>query len=269
MTKITILISFLLLLLTSNLYCQELQYKFGAPTSQGISEYIKNNEEQFALDYQTFVKDTLYNDIYIVTLNFKKYFGKKYNRTTLAFNAISNNSSCEITVNNEERYTDYDYSQLKNKDSYTEFNYFVRATVMHEITHYYFMQIILEMQKIKNIEVSKYYTYNLTIIPNAEMQYGAKFIEEGICEYLKISWGLSPELRKDYKPSNKSEIITNGDKYEILYGFSSQFVKDFMDCNIKTFGRPKNAVMIILHNNPPSYEEILDPRLYFERLSIY
>lgn len=234
-----------------------------------IDNYVKTNEYQFVIDYQKFVKDTIYNDIYFTTANFKKLFGKKYNRTTLAFNTITNNSSCEITINNEERYTDYDYSQSKYKDGYTEFNYFLRATAMHEISHYYFMQVTLEMQKIRNIEVNKYYTYSISTFPNVELQYGAKFIEEGISEYLKIAWGLAPPLAKDYKPSTKAEIVTTGDKYEILYGYSCQFVRDFMDCNIKQYGRPKNALMILLHNRPPSYEEILHPEKFYERLSIY
>lgn len=238
--------------------------------SSDVDNYVKVNELQFVKDYQVLIKDSIYNDIFIKTADFKKLFGKKYseNKNTLAFNAIDFNS-CEITVNNEERYAGYDYLSIKNKEWYGEQDYFLRATVMHEISHYYFYQCALELEKIKNVEVNQYYRLSLFQYPNAELSYGAKFIEEGICEYLKYYWKLSPAISNDYQPKNINDIVTNGNKYEILYGYSSQFVKDFIDCSIKQYGRPKNAIEILLHNKPPSYEEILKPEKFYGRLSIY
>jgi len=218
------------------------------------------------MDYQNFVGDTIYNDIFFETLDFRKQKIDKPN--TLAFNIIYNSSSCEIIVNNEERYAGLDFRDVKNKNNYDENSYFVYATVMHEISHYYFQQVVNEM-RIENIEVNQYYRYTLRIYPNPELQYGAKFIEEGICEYLKYKWGLAPLITKDYKPQNKYEIHNQGEKYPILYAWSSEFVREFMDCQIKLYGRPRNALMILLHNEPPSYEEILDPQKFYKRLSIY
>jgi hypothetical protein len=258
--KRTVLI--LLLILPISLLAQK-------PKSKDIDDYVKQNESQFIIDYQYFVKDTIYNDIFFATANFRKLFGKDYNQSTLAFNTMYEGSSCEITVNNEERYVDYDYTKVRHKENYGETDYFIRATVFHEISHYYFAQVILEMRKIRGAEVSEYYTYSLRQFPNVELQYGAKFIEEGICEYLRYKWGLAPEIKMSYMPTSKNEIIKQGEKYPILYGYSSQFVKEFMDLNIKLYGRPKNALMILLHNRPPNYEEILHPEKYYQRLIIY
>lgn len=240
---------------------QKLQRFDGSPTTMGIDTYIKLNEANFIRQYQDSIRDTIYNDIYFKTMNFKKYFKEKYNPQVLAFNVVYENTGCEITVNDEEKYSDFDYASLKYKNSYNENQYFLKATVFHEITHYYFYQCIVEMQRVRHLEVSSYYQ-GILQFPNQELIYGAKFIEEGICEYVVHKYGFAPEIRGDYTPKSKAEIIEKDDKYDIVYGYSSQYLKEFLD----EFNRLKDGLIIILSDRPPNYQEILQPSLYFQRL---
>ena len=250
----------------------KLEYADGRPTTLGIDLYVNNGENQkmFIREFENYVKDTIYNDMFFKTTNFKKYFkGKKDGTSTLAINVVYTNASCEINVNNEEKYKAIDYKILpeEKKQWYDETNYFLKATVFHEISHYYFYQIIMEMERIRQIDVNNYYSGILTY-PSPEMTYGAKFIEEGICEYLVHKWGLAPKIQGDYRPKTKDDIIHATDDYSLTYGYSSQYIQDFLDIATEFNGRVKYGIMIILQNRPPSYQEILNPQSYFDRLKL-
>jgi hypothetical protein len=167
-------------------------------------------------------------------------------------------------VNNEEKFSGYSYKSA-NQSLFDEYDYFLKATVFHEIMHYYFYQCILEMEKIRNIDVDNYYNGILTI-PNPEQIYGSKFIEEGICEYFVQRIGESPIMKNYYKPKFKSDFMVKTKMFDIQYAYSSIFLKDFLDASIENSGRLKFGIFALLRNPPPTYEEILNPDKYFNRL---
>ena len=135
---------FLILLLP-----QRYEYSNGRPTSLGIDRYVNSDENQrmFIREFQKLVKDSLYNDMFFSTKNFKKTTEKKlYNPDVLAYNESYGNYSCEIVINNEEKFSGYEYKNNKNKEYYNQNNYFLKPTIFHEIMHYYFYQCILELE---------------------------------------------------------------------------------------------------------------------------
>jgi len=256
-----ILIFFLLLVLPQEI----LQHENSKLTSIGIDNCVKKNEAEFIREFQDLVKDTIYNDVFFTTKNFKKTTDKKqYDPMALAYIDISKSSSCEIFVNNEEKFSGYSYKSA-NQSLFDEYDYFLKATVFHEIMHYYFYQCILEMEKIRNIDVDNYYDGILTI-PNPEQIYGSKFIEEGICEYFVQRIGESPIMKNYYKPKFKSDFMVKTKMFDIQYAYSSIFLKDFLDASIENSGRLKFGIFALLRNPPPTYEEILNPDKYFNRL---
>jgi hypothetical protein len=239
---------------------QKLQYNNGVPTVYGIDSYVNSsdNQKNFIIEYQKLIKDSIYNDIFFVT----KAPPKTQKNPPLAYNILSLNNDCEITVNNQARYVAFEYDTLK-KDEYNQDQYFLKATIFHEITHYYFMQCVIELEKIKHIEVNRYYAYNINMIPNQEYQYGASFIEEGVCEYIIQKWKLCPELLVYHKPINIYDFEDKSLDYDIKYMYASKYLKNFLDSKTTL----KEGLIIILSNNPPNYNEILHPDLYFNGLN--
>lgn len=257
---------FLILLLP-----QRYEYSNGRPTSLGIDRYInsKANQQMFLSEFQKLVKDTLYNDMFFSTKNFRKTTPKdQYVPNVLAYNESYGNYSCEIVVNNEEKFSGYEYKNNKNKEYYNQNDYFIKPTVFHEIMHYYFYQCILELEIFDSIRVNEYYKDGIIIYPNIEMQFGAKFIEEGICEYLTQSNGEVPKLLEWYEPKTIGNLQNKYNRQDIFYGYASQYLKDFMDYQILKFDKIKYPIMILLKNRPPNYEEILNPDKFFKRLII-
>ena len=245
-----------------NKYPKKLVRFDGRPTTLAINLYINSNPNQkkFIEDYQKMINDTLYNDIFFRTETPK-------NKTILAYNTLSQSSSCEIVVNNNELYRALEYDSTKE---YREDDYFVEATVFHEISHYYFIQTILEMQKIRDISVNEYYSQSITMFPNQEMQYGAKFIEEGFCEYVIQKYGKCPYFQNILIPESKADLLDKTKTFEYQYIYASKFLQEFLDLCIvmENQHRLKWGLMIILHNRPPNYREILNPKLYFDRLEL-
>lgn len=255
--------------LADNNYPQvKIEYSNGKPTTLGIDLYINSNYRQqgFLEEYQLLLKDTLYNDIFFRTANFRKEQGKKYDKGLLAYNVITANS-CEIVINNIENYRRIEYNP-KDSLKYNDGDYFLKAVVFHEISHYYIYQLMIEMQKIRNIPVDQYYMQAMTMFPNVELQYGAKFIEEGICEYIVQQYNLSRKFQNIYVPKTQKDFMEKELGYDIQYKYASKFVEDFLDMFIALDDRPKIGLMILLNNRPPSYDEILNPESYYCRLKL-
>jgi hypothetical protein len=183
----------ILMLLSTVLSAQKtprLQYKNGSPTTLGIKTYVLDEDLQkkFIWEYENLIKDTLYNGI-----EFHAWLpDKDAVNPPLAFNLVSRTTDCEIYVNIRENYVALEYDSLAPRWKFGDYPNFLKSTEFHEIGHYYFQQVIIEMQKIKNISVNKYYLDGINIIPNIELQYGSKFIEEGLQEYLMQKWRLHP-----------------------------------------------------------------------------
>lgn len=258
-----ILIFFLLFTHFSPQQKQRLEYKNGVPTTLGIDRYVNSiqNQKDFINEYQKLIKDSLYNDIFFHT----ETPPKEKKRPPLAYNLISLSYSCEIVVNNQENYKAFTYDTLK-ANQFTQEDNFLKATIFHEISHYYFYQCMLEMEKIQHVEVNQYYTYYISMFPNRELQYGSKFIEEGLCEYIVQKWKLCPEFIEYLIPQRKSDFEDSSLDFDLQYVYASKYLKDFLDLTTKQYGSLKEGIKIILSNNPPNYNEILHPELYFNRL---
>jgi hypothetical protein len=241
----------ILLLLLFSSYIQEYPLnKKGKPTSNGINYYIKINEQNFINEYQKFINDTIY-DIYIYTENLRNY--SDYDSLELGRFYLPN----EIIITNEEKFIGYELSKTKRR--LNETNQFVKATLFHELTHVYYYQIILEMH-MKNLFVSPEYN-NLRMFPKSEMGFGSEFIEEGVCEYLIQKIGEIVPYKNIFIPKNIEELLDKKNRYDVKYKYASYFLKDFLDLT-----GLKKGIEILLRNKPPTYEEILNSNLFFNRL---
>jgi hypothetical protein len=253
-----ILISFALLSAQND---EQYQYNHGRPTSRGIDYYVKTNTENFIKEYQAFIEDTLYN-YNIGTVDFRTYKDYvDYNPLELGFFSIPD----EIEINNQEKYCDYDikFVNKHKKRNLDENDVFVKGTVMHELTHDYFYQIKKEMQ-MHDIHYDIAYS-NIIYYPNTEIEFGAKFIEEGICTYVQEKMQESVPLTP-YKPNNVNDITNKDNLYFVVYKYSYFYLQDYLDKATKHFGGIKEGIINLLANKPPTYKELLNPNIFFNRL---
>jgi hypothetical protein len=244
------------------------EYSNGSPTTLGIDLYVNSNhwQTEFIQEYQKLIRDTLYNDIQFRTVNFKKEQGRKYDKGWLGYTVITS-ISAEVVINNMEKYRGVEFSPV-DSSKYTDDDYFLKATVYHEISHYYFYQLQIEMTKVRNVHVDQYYLQSMTMFPNVEMQYGAKFIEEGWCEYMIQKYRICPTFKTIHVPVSDREFQDKELIYDIQYKYASKFIRDFLDMFQELDGRPKVGLMILLNNRPPTYKEILKPELYYCRIKL-
>jgi len=228
--------------------------KNGKPTSKGIEQYIEDKRDTLIIEYQNFIKDTLYN-VWIYAKDLSSY--------------IANDSMDlgwyypnEIFITTSEQFVAYELADLsKVQKAFTkESNKFVKSTVFHELTHTYIYQISLEMRSVDKISVNRSYQTNIWILKSHE-SFGRSFIDEGLCEYISEKMGEIIPPKRPYIPKTVKDVLDKNKSYEIRYKYSSQFLKPFLDTT-----EFKKGVKILLHNSPPSYKEILNPDLFFERL---
>ena len=139
-------------------------------------------------------------------------------------------------------------------------NAFVKSTVFHELTHHYINQIGREMKYNDSVRINRAYETNFWIIRDYSM-FGSTFIEEGICEYMVTQMGEIIPPKRILVPKSESDLIKRENKYKYVYKYSAEYVKTFLD----TTGF-KRGVKILIHNEPPTPHEILNPELYFEKL---
>jgi hypothetical protein len=238
------------ILIAQNVY---LLTKEGIPSSKGVDIYVKQNTNNFISEYQKLVSDSLY-DVYMTTDDLSQY---QDNDDALGF-YISEKESSEIIISNEEKYIAYETSMLSKykKRTIYESNNFVKGVVFHELTHFYFNQIIMQM-RIDSMYVSSDYN-NFSMIPRNS--FGSKFIEEGICMYVAIKIGECIS-GKNYTPETIQEIMDKQNKYDILYKYSAEYVKSFLD-----YYGIKRGIQLIVGVRAPSYEEILHPEKYWNKI---
>ncbi len=227
----------------------------GRPTSEGIEQYIEDKSEAFILEYQKFVGDTLY-DIWLYAEDLTSYdvsdsmeLGRYY--------------PSEIYISTAELFMAYELADLsqEQRDIIEESNKFVKAIVIHELTHDYINQISLEMRSIDSIRVDRTYQTSLWIIRSHET-FGTTFIQEGICEYMSEKMGEVIPPKSPFIPKTIKDLTNRDNEYKVSYKYASHYLKAFLD----TAGF-KKGVKILLHNPPPTYMEILKPDLFFGRLN--
>lgn len=232
------------------------QYKWGKPSSKGVDEYVERNEYQFIIDYQNFVTDTLFADPFINTDDLSEYVD--YTKGESGNYWYPDN----ILIDNQTKYLDYEIRNLSEsqRSQYVNANKFVRAVVMHELTHCYFYQQMMIARQ--NNELALEFRQGLRIIPIPNRDYGADFIEEGICEYQTLLMGeiICDEERISV---TRNQLRNKPESYEVMYKYGMQFVKPIVD----KLGL-KAAIYLLVTNKPPNQEEILNPKLYYERLNV-
>ena len=242
------------------LFVQALSLKNDRPTTQGINEYIKANKNALIDEYTSYIKDTIYNDVYISTEDFSKL--NDYNKETVGTTIFNQSYSYEIIINNEPKFAGYDLNLMSKsqKRTLTQFDQFVKATIFHELTHVYINQCLLEM-RMKNMYVDPEYDNNVHIYPNYEMKFGSEFIQEGICQYVIEKKHEIVEYSNIFIPKTREELIDSSKTFEVKYQYSSYWLKNFLDSK-----GLKNGIFILLGNRPPSYDEMINSKSFFDNL---
>jgi hypothetical protein len=228
--------------------------KNGRPTSKGIDNYVEDNADRLVLEFQQFIGDTLYN-AHIYTEDLSNY----QDQHPLE---MGNYYPNEIFITNAEVFIAYEKSTLPpgSMDTILNTNQFVKAAVFHELMHHYIYQLSIEMLRQDQIGVDRAYQTFFRIYSNRD-EPGPKFIEEGICEYATIKMKEIISRGRPYIPRKPEDLSREDKYYDIFYRYSAYSLRKFLDA--EGF---KRGIKILLHNPPPSVEEILDPELYFARL---
>lgn len=228
--------------------------KNGRPTSKGIDKYVDDKAEELIGLFQEFVKDTLYNaNIYTEDLSQNPEINPL---------ELGNYYPNEIFINNAGNFIAYELDALSRQrwDTILSSNQFVKAAVLHELMHHYIYQLSIEMLRTDRINVDRAYQTFFRIYSHREDP-GSRFIEEGICEYATLRMNEIISRGRPYRPKKASDLSHVDKEYDIFYRYSAYSLSDFLD----TAGL-KKGIKTLLHNPPPSVEEILDPDLYFARL---
>ncbi len=240
---------------------QDYPTKEGKPTSRGIDYYVKVNKHIIQKELEIYLNDTILLFVEIKTDDISNYID--YDSLDMAYHFTYIDGSDEIVIDNRERYIAYDINKLSKlkKINLNTYNQFVRTTIIHELMHTYFLQQII-IAKYAGLDVYKEYDYKQTIkikiFPNVEEQYGAEFIEEGVCQYV-IEEMKQQIPHKTLKPKTINEIMGNN---EVKYNYSVDYLKQFLD-----FFGVKRGIGILILNKPPTYQEILNPDLFYNRIN--
>jgi hypothetical protein len=229
--------------------------KNGRPTSRGIDLYVEENSDRLIRELQDFIGDTLYNaNIYTEDLSTTD------DKDPLE---LGNYYPNEIFITNAEVFVAYELESLSRirRDTIMISNLFVKTAVFHELMHHYIYQVSIEMLRIDQIGVDRAYQTFFRIYTNRDDP-GSRFIEEGICEYVTLKMKARIGPKRPRIPKTMKELTREENEYNVFYRYSTYCLADFMD----TQGL-KRGIMILLHNRPPSMEEMLDMDLYFARLN--
>ena len=227
---------------------QTRNYDRGVPTPEGIERFILENEERLAEEYMDFVQDTLYY-YNICTDEITAHSENEYE----AFELGRYYFPGDIIISNENKYIDYAVDSLSFlKRNLLISNKFVKGCVFHELTHIWLNQILTEMGN----KASEEYR-NFRIYYHPERDYGADFIEEGICEFIAHKAG-EITYQKKYVP----DLDNDWNTYEIKYQYSEYYIRQVLD----KFDNIKEGINLIFSISPPNEEEIRNPELYYQRV---
>jgi hypothetical protein len=232
----------------------------GFPTSEGIRQYVYDNEENFITDFEKYVKDTLWQAYFEVESkeNLKDY--TRYKGWELGWHS----GGGSILLSDQEDYSGYSLKNLSKyeKSQFLEANNFVRGVALHELTHAYIEQLSGKLLS-KKIDVTKEYWPSTPFQKDNSTIY-SKFIEDGIAEYISMEMGEMILPKKLFVPKNIEEFFDTTKIYESRYQYAYKYVKNFLN----VYGI-KNGTIFLVTNSPPTEKEILNPTLYFGRLKHY
>ncbi len=248
---------FILLLIHPFRFSGDYPLKNGKPTSKGIERYIEEMGDSLVVEYQKFIGDTLYDvwiyadDLNSIAIVDSLELGRYYPN--------------EIYISTAEMFLAYELADLSRSERnlIEESNKFVKTVVIHELTHDYIHQISVEMRSVDKINIDRSYQTSLWLIRSYD-SFGSAFIEEGICEYVAEKMGELVSPKRPFIPKTIEDLIDRDNEYLVKYKYSSYFLKAFLDST-----GLKQGVKELLYNSPPSYEEILNPDLFFNRLDTF
>jgi hypothetical protein len=259
--KRTIPILLLYFLLISPQKIEEYPLKKGKPTSRGIDYYVKTNKDTIQKELEVYLKDTIFLFVEMKTDDISNY--TDYDSLDVAYHFTYTDGSDEIIIDNRERYVAYDIDKLSKlkKLNLNTYNQFVKTAIIHELMHTYFLQQVI-IARHAGFDVYKEYDYTKTarvrMFPNIEEQFGAEFIEEGVCQYV-VEQMKQQIPHRTSKPETANDIMGNN---EIKYGYSVDYLKQFLD-----YIGVRKGIGILIQNKPPIYQEILNSDLFFNRIN--
>lgn len=226
--------------------------KSGKPSTYGITQYVEKFQDNIIMEYRFKIDTLYYVDVFtdnLSELSDENDLGNYFPTDNL------------IVLTNEEKYIEYEYGDLskfrQKLTSYTDRT--VKAVLFHELTHAYFYQTIARM-KMNDEYVSSEYGY-INIYPRSDLRFGSEFIEEGICEYVVYYLKESSPIENVFIPKNKTELVNSDNEIVIKYYYSVYFLKDFLDEH-----GIENGIKILVSNRAPSYDEMINPELFYNRL---
>ena len=248
-------LTFILLILVSFTSVEKYPLKNGKPTPKGVEMYIEDKWEVLINEYLAYVQDTFWLDVWISAEDLTDWVDHDSLELGMYWNG-------EIIIDMDTLFRAYEIEKWSNfrRKLEGETNAFVKATVFHELTHHYINQIGRKMEFLDSVKIHRSYQTNIWIIRSYDM-FGSTFIEEGICEYMVTQMGEIIPPKRYSKPKNESELTSHKNKYKYVYKYSAEYVRTFLD----TTGF-KRGVKILIHNDPPTYQQILNPELYFNNL---
>jgi len=228
--------------------------KNGRPTSKGIDRYVEENGDALIQEFQAFIGDTLFN-----TNLYAEDLSENDDQNPLE---LGNYYPNEIFINNAEIFIAYELKDLPkySQDTILSTNLFVKAAVFHELMHHYIYQLSIEMLRIDQIRVDRAYQSFFRIYRDRD-EPGPRFIEEGICEYVTLKMKETITRRRPYIPKKTADLSKPENAYNVFYKYSAYCLTEFLDEK-----GLEQGIKILLHNRPPSAEEILNPDLFFARL---
>jgi len=246
---------FIVLLLLPISSTEKYPMKYGKPTPKGVEMYVEDNWISLIDEYLAYVQDSFWLDVWISaddltdwTFHDSLELGRYWNG--------------EIIISMDTLFRAYELSDWSNfrRKIEGESNAFVKSTIFHELTHHYINQIGKELQYFDSLRINRSYETNIWIIRDYSM-FGSTFIEEGICEYMVTQMGEIIPPKRVQIPKKEGDLVKPENKYKYVYKYSAEYVKTFLD----TTGF-KRGVKILLHNEPPTYQQILNTELYFNNL---
>ena len=218
--------------------------------------YVEDKQYELIAEYQDFIQDTLWLDVWIYAEDLTDWVDHDTLELGMYFNG-------EAVIDMDTNFVAYELKPLSKFKRFNigESNGFVKSTIFHELTHHYINQIGREMEFIDSVRVNRSYQTGIWIIRSPNM-FGSTFIEEGICEYQVTKMGEIIPPRRYHAPKTLNDLQAKNNKYKYVYKYSSEYLRTFLD----TIGF-KRGVKILISNDPPLVEEILNPDLFFNRLN--
>lgn len=239
---------------------RQYQYNNNIPTRYGIQHYIELNESSIVKTVENFIGDSIIS--YSIKVdNLSEY--QDYD----SLEAGRFYPEDEIVITNEPKFLDYELIFVP-KWKQRLFNYntkFVKGVLIHELIHLYIYQFIYDCLG-NNIPINTEYI-NFNFFPSIKSYYASEFIEEGICEYvvMKLREGIFSDFKPDwldgYSEVNVKKFMQVQNTYDIKYQYSRTYVQRIFENN--SF---RKSLLTVFTSKPPSYEELLSPEQYYNRL---